>query len=65
MNKKVLKEYLESWLDNVGRSSSDEETLSDAMTDSKSLIEWGLLQDQDQSIDYDWEYAINIIKNSR
>jgi len=52
-------------LDNVGRSSSDEETLSDAMTDSKSLVEWGLLQDQDQSIDYDWEYAINIIKNSR
>ena len=57
-----LKEYLESWLDNVGRSSTPEETLADAMNDDLSLIEWGFKESKYDELDYDYDFALSCLK---
>lgn len=61
IDNKLLKDYLESWLDNVGRSGSDDETIMCAMTDTNSLLDWGLVQDRYSEVDYDYDCALDII----
>lgn len=59
---RLLKEYLDGWLDNVGRSSDDDETIADAMGCKRSLYAWGLIPSAISDVDYDHDYAIQVIQ---
>lgn len=60
----LLKEYLEGWLDNVGRSFDDDETIANAMSCKRSLHSWGLIPTGISDVDYDYEYALKIINKN-
>lgn len=57
-----LQDYLESWLCNVGRSCDVDQTLADAMSDDQSLINWGFKESRFDDIEYDYEFAIEILE---
>lgn len=58
----LLTEYLEGWLNNVGRSFDDDETIAEAMTDRQSLHTWGLIPCVLSEIDYDYNHALKVIR---
>lgn len=57
----LLVEYLQSWLWNVGRSSSPDETVAEAMCDTQSLINWGFISSKYDEFDYNYTLALETV----
>jgi len=63
MSKKIknfqVKMYLQAWISNVGfHSLGPERTLHEAMTESKSMIDWF----NTDNIDYDEDFALAFMR---